>query len=365
MQKKTLGFLVINKKHENTYITEIAKRSEFYNIECVRFEPMSIDPASLLINGEKFDKPSQQWINSSFPIPYFIYDRCFYNSHQGSKKGKPIVEWLKKNPTTTFLGFGLPDKWKIYTSLRGQQTIDSYLPQTELLNDPIQVIKHLKVSGPCILKPINGSRGVGIIAVKQDSENITITYHKGHDKKTKNFSTLKDLSKWCEKLISQQAYLLQPLLPLTDANNYPFDIRLFLQKDQNGEWNLIEKGIRKGYHGSFLSNLNSGGDPLSFADWSQSLTYKQKYLLEDELATIIHSLPPLLEKQFKQLFEIGVDIGYAQDGSIWILDINSKPGRKTFTKTNPKLKERLYNAPLKYCQFLSNDTTAKGVEIND
>ncbi|WP_226670090.1 YheC/YheD family protein [Metabacillus litoralis] len=365
MQKKTLGFLVINKKHENTYITEIAKRSEPYNIECVRFEPTSIDPTSLMITGEKFEPKAQQWVDTSFSIPSFIYDRCFYNNQQASKKGKPIVEWLKKNPTTTFLGFGLPDKWKLYTSLLNDQTIDPYLPPTELLNDSIQVIKHLKLSGPCILKPIHGSRGVGIIAVKQSSDSITVTYHKGHDKKHKVFSSLKDLSKWCEKLILQQPYLLQPYLPLTDANNYPFDIRLFMQKDRNGEWHLIEKGVRKGYHGSFLSNLNSGGDPLRFQDWSQDLTHKQKYLLEDELSTIIDCLPPLLEEKFKQLFEIGVDIGYAKDGSIWILDINSKPGRKTFTKTNPHLKEQLYKAPLEYCQYLSKYNNVKGVETND
>lgn len=39
-------------------------------------------------------------------------------------------------------------------------------------------------------------------------------------------------------------------------------------------------------------------------------------------------LPSILENSFSALFEIGVDIGITPDGSLWILDVNSKPGEK-------------------------------------
>jgi glutathione synthase/RimK-type ligase-like ATP-grasp enzyme len=365
LEQVTLGFLVLSKKHENGYATEIAKRSSQFNIQCVRFEPKSINPSTLMIDGEKFDHHSQIWKRDLFPIPSFIYDRCFYHQKQLAQKSKPIVDWLKKYPQTTFLGFGLPDKWKIYTSLQSNSVISSYLPYTELIQNPSQILHQLKEASSCLLKPVNGSRGIGIVAVSYLGQSITITYHRGKIKKTKDFHTLKAFTEWCEKLIQQQTYLLQPLLPLLDKQRYPFDIRMFFQKDQEGKWDLVGKGVRKGYQGSFLSNLNSGGETHSYEDWSSALTSRQKILLEDELQTIAEHLPSSLEKKCNRLFEIGVDIGYANDGSVWILDMNSKPGRKTVTKTNPNSSERIFQAPLAYCNFLQKQTSLKGVEINE
>lgn len=364
MNQVTLGFLVVHIKHENTYITEVAKRSSSYPIDCVRFEPTSIDPVTLLINGEKFDVESNSWKEAMFPIPKYIYDRCFFHRKEVRQKSKPIVDWLKKYRETSFLGIGLPDKWAIYQALNTDLTISSYLPHTVMLKHPNEIMKHLKKHSSCLLKPRTGSRGAGIIAVFYDSKVIKIHYHHGRDKKTKHFNTIKDFTLWCKKLIEQRPYLLQPLLPLHDTSGYPFDIRLFVQKNHQGNWELLGKGIRRGYSGSFLSNLFSGGDSLSFDRFSLDLTDRQRILLEDELKTIIDHLPPLLEKKFHHLFELGIDIGYAQDGSVWILDINSKPGRKTIIETNPKLADRVYEAPLAYCQYLISKSQVKGVNLN-
>ncbi|QGQ44506.1 YheC/YheD family protein [Metabacillus sediminilitoris] len=365
MEPISLGFLVVNRKHENGYTTELAKRGQQFNIECVRFEPTSIDPSTLMISGEKFDYSIQKWVSDTFPIPSFIYDRCFYNRKESIKKSKPIVNWLKKNPQVTFLGFGLPDKWRIFSLLQSDPIISSYLPDTELVYHAEQILRRLKIDSSCLLKPVTGSRGNGIIAINQTSETITLTYHKGSDKKTKIFYSTKELSGWCEKLLHQQTYIMQPLLSLYDSHGYPFDIRLFLQKNQYGKWELVGKGVRKGYYGSFLSNLNAGGEPLTYEEWSSSLTPKQKVLLEDELNTIINQLPLLLENKCHRLFEIGIDIGYSKDGSVWILDMNSKPGRKTLIETNPQLAEKLYLAPFHYCLHLLKQDSQKGVEINE
>ncbi|MEH7081394.1 YheC/YheD family protein [Neobacillus drentensis] len=43
----------------------------------------------------------------------------------------------------------------------------------------------------------------------------------------------------------------------------------------------------------------------------------------------------------------------SENGSIWILDINSKPGRKVLLHTQPDIKETLTLAPLLYGKHLS------------
>ena len=352
LEQNTLGIMSVHLSHENGYVTEIAKRSALYGMNCVRFVPTSIDPIDLTITGETFDPSTQTWINDTFSIPPFIYDRCFYNQSHASKRCKPIVEWLKKNPTTTFLGYGLPDKWKIYSCIQKNNHLNSYLPDTELVQTPVQILSQLKNDSCCLLKPIIGSRGVGIVAIYQTPQEITITYHNGPDKKTRRFHSIERFTEWCDRLLKQQAYLLQPLLTLVDSEGYPFDIRILLQKDANGHWSQIEKGVRKGYQGSFLSNLTTGGEPITYEQWSGQLSPRQRFLLEDELTTITSLLPSLLEDSFGRLFELGIDIGYAKDGSIWVLDVNSKPGRKTFIETKPQLKQTFYESPLAYCKYL-------------
>ncbi|MFC0272109.1 YheC/YheD family protein [Metabacillus herbersteinensis] len=362
MDSTTLGFLTLNLNHENKYVTEIAKRSLHYKIECVRFEPTSISPANLEVKGEHYDHSAKEWMSSVFSIPPFIYDRCFYQKNQLSQKSKPIVEWLKNYHKTTFLGQGLPDKWKIHKALQKDSILSCYLPQTILVKDSVQIQQQLAAQGACLLKPINGSKGLGIFAVKLEKKFILLTYHIGRDKQNRKFPSLQEFGDWCQKLLQQNDYLLQPFLSLQDTQGYPFDIRLLLQKNEEGNWCLRGKGIRKGYYGSFLSNLNTGGESLIFEDWFNSLTAHNQVLVNDELKTISDRLPTILEGNFPNLFELGVDIGFAKDGSLWILDINSKPGRKVILQTKPNLEDTLYEAPLTYCRFLKKQSSLKGVE---
>lgn len=355
MERVTFGFLTVNEKHEQSYATEIAKRSEIYNIQCVRFNPTNIDPATLEIKGDVYDNQLNKWVSSTFNIPSYLYDRCFYQTNEQLKKGKPIVDWLKKNPQTTFLGFGLPNKWIVYETLKKDDALSSYLPETHVIQSVSNIKQFLLKNNSCLLKPINGSGGKGIIAVHYENKKVMITYHKGLDKKTKQFHTLSQFESFCQSLLKQNTYLIQPLLNLIDAHGYPFDIRIFLQKNKNGQWELVGKGIRKGYYGSFLSNLNSGGESISYDQWLTSLSATQKIIFEDEIHTICEKLPYFLEENIDHLFELGLDIGLAKDGSVWILDINSKPGRKLLLQTEQKLEEKLYTAPLAYCSYLSKN----------
>ncbi|MEH7544787.1 YheC/YheD family protein, partial [Neobacillus vireti] len=99
-----------------------------------------------------------------------------------------------------------------------------------------------------------------------------------------------------------------------------------------------------------------------FKEWLVSLPPAKAEYIREELTYILNCLPTTLESAFMPLFEIGVDIGIAKDGSIWILDINSKPGRKVLLSTNPELQESLYTQPLLYGKYLSEtDQTERKV----
>lgn len=349
----TFGFLSLHIDHEVEYATEIARRAGAFGITVYRFTPTSIRPNSEEIDGLIFNGEKQIWEHHTFQIPQFLYDRCFYHHDSISKKSMPIVAWLKNNPNTTFIGHGLPNKWHIYKTLIANPILKNYVPKTEKAISASQIISKLKKEARLLLKPESGSQGRGIIDVSIQKERILMKTHQNQTVVSKQFTDISRFIAWVEKRITSENYLIQSFLLLQDNSNQPFDIRVFLQKDADGNWVERGRGIRKGKKGSFISNISSGGEIILFTDWMKGLTNYQQIILQDEINTIINHLPQTLEASFSNLFEIGIDIGMDKDDRIWILDSNSKPGRKVIVKTNPLIQDVLYQAPLQYCLNLA------------
>ncbi|MCD7034834.1 YheC/YheD family protein [Metabacillus sp. GX 13764] len=349
---ETFGYMTVHPEHELSLSEELGKRCSAYGLSLFRFCPLDIDPVSLQAKGKRYKNGG--WENTEEPIPFYIYDRCFYGKGSRSAKSRPITEWLKKHPERVFLGKGLPSKWEVHEFLSSHPSLSFYMPETIKITHFEQISIFLLKERACLLKPAQGSQARGIIAVRMKGRSIEITYHAGKDRKTKSFAGMKDFEKWFNAYLKQSrlTYLLQPLLSLQNKNGYPFDIRTLLQKDENGEWQVRGKGIRSGYQGSFVSNLGSGGESSSFQEWIETYPRKMQYLINDELDTILRTLPEAMEERFSSLFELGLDIGFSKNGSLWILDVNSKPGHKLILKGAPEQAETLHCAPLAYCKHL-------------
>jgi hypothetical protein len=337
---------------ENSYINEIASLAESCEMEVFSFIPSKINPHTLQVKGKKFDSKTRCWLDNEFPIPAILYDRCFYGDDEHSKQCIPIVSWLKSRNDITFLGYGLPNKFELYEVLKNT-VLSAYLPATQSVSDTGIVLKELTTKKKVILKPINGSQGYGIYYLKKNDKNFHVKTEKHRKIISRIFPNETKLIQWLQPLISQRRYLLQPYLELSTNELQPFDIRILLQKGMEGKWGEIGRGIRIGSTGGILSNLSAGGSVITFSEWSSSLPSSKSEYIRQELEHILTNLPTILEKAFLPLFEIGVDIGIAKNGSIWILDVNSKPGRKVLMHTQPDLKETLNLAPLLYGKFLS------------
>lgn len=348
----TLGIMTLNMESEMTYFTELAKRAADYEMECLRFIPSKMDPHSHLVKGEKYDSHSGLWIGGEYPLPNLLYDRCFYGDDEHSKQCIPIVSWLKSRDDLTFLGYGLPNKLELYSALKNS-VLSPYLPASQFVSKAEFVLAELAKQKKLILKPINGSQGYGIYYLKKTQRNFHVKTEKQKKLISRIFPNETKLVQWLQPLIQHRSYLLQPYLELSNDELQPFDIRILMQKDERGQWIERGKGIRTGITGGLLSNLSAGGSVSSFDSWTASLAPAEKEYLRNELEYIMNHLSPLLEQEFPPLFELGIDIGIAKNGSIWILDVNSKPGRKVILSTSsPDLSETLYHAPLLYAKHL-------------
>lgn len=245
----------------------------------------------------------------------------------------------------------MPNKLELYEVLKNS-VLSPYLAISKPVLDSKIVLDELDKRKKVILKPVHGSQGFGIYYVKKNEKSFHVKTEKQKQIISRIFPNEAKLRQWLKQLTKQRSYLVQPYLELTNNELQPFDIRILLQKDEIGNWTERGKGIRKGSSGGVLSNLSVGGSVIDFELWSTSIPSTTKEFIRNELDYIKANLPKLLEKEFLPLFELGVDIGVARNGSIWILDVNSKPGRKVVLSTAPDLEDTLYFAPLLYGKHL-------------
>lgn len=351
----TFGIMTLNLESEAGYIHEIAARGQSCGMECFHFLPSNINPLTTQIQGRRFDANQQCWVEDEFPLPSLIYDRCFYGDDEHSKKCIPIVSWLKSREDITFLGFGLPNKLELYETL-SNSVLAPYLPHSQAIKDCLQVANALNIQKKIIIKPINGSQGYGIYYLKRNDKTIHVKTEKNKKIISRIFPNETKFFQWLQPLINFRPYLLQPYLELSNSSSQPFDIRILLQKDDQGLWVERGKGIRIGNAGGILSNLSAGGSVIDFASWLSTLSAAaNKEYIAAELNFITKKLPSVLEREILPLFEIGIDIGMAKNGALWILDVNSKPGRKVIMNTQPDLKDTLSLAPLLYGKYLSTN----------
>ncbi|MBU8880035.1 YheC/YheD family protein [Bacillus sp. FJAT-29790] len=349
----SFGLMTLNKNNEQTYFFELARRAHHFGIECFRFIPSLINPSTEKVNGDRFNPITSEWEPSEFPIPDVLYDRCFYGEDTHSKQCMAIVKWLKTRNDITFLGYGLPNKLELYEALQ-HSNLAPYLPKSKPLTSGESLIQELVAREPVVIKPVNGSQGHGIYYLEKAGKELIVRTDKRDKQITRTFTNIPDVISWLNQLIEKRSYLIQPYFELTNRSNHPFDIRTLLQKEENGIWTEIGKGIRTGKEGGIISNVSAGGTITTFDSWLNSLPSSQREFLHSEIKDILKSIPKIAEQEFPPLFELGVDIGVAKNGSVWILDINSKPGRKVVLETQPELSEKIYTAPLHFAKAITN-----------
>ncbi|HET7657916.1 MAG TPA: YheC/YheD family protein [Bacillales bacterium] len=356
----SFGIITLNQNQEERYFKNIGEYAAKLDLKVHQFVPNAIDPYTEQITGKTFDPGSGTWKAETFTIPDVLYDRCFYTSSQAYKTNAPIVEWLKNR--TLFLGFGLPNKSKVYQALQSEPYLNSYTIDTLRARKADFIIEELEKQRTLLLKPENGSQGKGILVLRKQPENFTVKTDRRGKTVQKTFLRKSQLKKWLDTQLVQTPFLIQPFLSLQNENQQPFDIRIVVQKNADGKWIERGRGVRIGKAGAIVSNLHSTGKIADFSQWLKTFSNTKRSFLEHEIASIIERVPPLLESSFGPLFELGLDIGIDQEDAVWVLEANSKPGHQTILQSGELNEKEIAQAPLQYARYLLKQKELKDNE---
>lgn len=298
------------------------------------------------------------WIRKWCPRPDIIYDRCLVHDRKQQLRKHRLLERLANEHPFVYLARGLAGKWAVYQALLECPEVAEHLPETALYQGRAQLDQWLQAhDGEAFLKPRNGTHGKRTLHVKWHlpRDEVRVVGRSGRNTVfRRRFSTKQAGLDWIDRFTGRQPFLVQPYLQLNSSDGEPFDVRVLMQKDAKGEWSLTGMAVRAGRKDSLTSNLHGGGTahralPFLIRELGES----EGKAAEAAIRKLSLLIPAYLETRFGRLAELGLDFGVDRQGRVWVLEVNSKPGRSSFFRIgDPDTARRSLENPIGYARYL-------------
>jgi glutathione synthase/RimK-type ligase-like ATP-grasp enzyme len=302
------------------------------------------------------DPDGKGWRQETAPLPEVVYDRHFASSAAELARYRTALRRLAaQEPAVPLLGGGLPGKLAVQRMLARDPALAPHLPPTAPLRSAGGLLAALERSGELFLKPDGGSQGRGAFRASAVAGGVVVRGRTPRNETfARRFARADDFAAWLMAAVGSRSYLIQPYLPLVDREGAAYDIRCLMQKDGSGRWQATGFAARRGKAGSVTANLHGGGA----AEPARTLLEREFGAAEAErigqtLKHIAERVPLVLEEQHGRLCELGIDFGVASGGSVWLIEVNSKPGRAAFARLgSQELRQASVENPLRYARAL-------------
>jgi hypothetical protein len=319
------------------------------------FSPEGIDWSRSVLAGYSYSHATQSWRKEELPLPHVVYDRFFASSEEASRSHRQQVRRLQE-ARIPFLARGLNGKWNVQRALSRSEELRRHLPPTAIVRGAQTVLEWLDRRTAVFLKPHSGTHGKGAARLTRCGTGYEAC---GRDARNApfelRFADDRSLAEWVARFTAGRRYLIQPYLRLDDEEGAACDIRALMQKDGRGQWRLSGMAVRRGQPGSVTSNLHGGGTALPVEPYLQARFGKPAAArILGTLKAAAERIPPVLEQHYGRQAELGIDLGVDRHGHVWIIEVNSKPGRSAFDVIADR-EARLASVelPVRYARFLA------------
>jgi hypothetical protein len=275
-------------------------------------------------------------------LPPVIHNRAMPMSREGRQR----LEALSQS-SLVFNGRTRYSKWKIHRILNKKKALQPYLPYT-LLFSKSSLSKMMERYSAIYVKPVSSSIGKGIIKVSRVSSRDWRIQTAGNIQTKK----MKKVYPYLRKRIGARSYIIQEAIPLAEYKGRPFDIRVSVQKNGHGVWQvtgMVGKVAGKGRH---VTNVAQGGRVIR-CDTLFSASGIPLEPTERSIKRISLKIAKRLEKKLKNLADVGLDMGVDQKGHPYFIEMNGRDLRYSFQEGGLQKKfYKTYENPVKYAKYL-------------
>ncbi len=364
MKKPIIGILVYRvgtKFQENKYFQALVREGRKLGATVFLFAHRDVINGST-VRGFTPAEDGTGWISAIYPRPDAVIDRC--------RRPVPEAKGFRKRHNYLFVNSKITNKWTMTQLFAKEDSLKRWIPQTRSFSRQ-NLSKMIEDYSMLYIKPGNGTGGRSVLklTIKTDGYEL-LGRTSRYQKRREHFKTFDSLyqyiSRWAEKeKIRNGMFMIQQGLDLGLLPNRVTDMRLLIQKDDHGKWDVTGQGMRIGGKNSPTSNLHGGGKAAT----TESILYKRfgekkANDIIQESHRLAHTIVTVVEKHFGRMMELGLDIGVDVKGRIWLIEVNPKPGRDVFKKMG-KIQQyrKTVQRPIQFAMYLVKTLKSKSQEL--
>ncbi|WP_171050847.1 YheC/YheD family protein [Bacillus sp. BHET2] len=277
--------------------------------------------------GVAFD--GQDWKLSQLPAPHVIYNRCHSRKAEGTPPYDKALTRTEEQEIHVFNSRFL-SKDEVYDALKDSPVLSEHLPKSVKGLDSLEEM--LTLYKDVFVKRINGSKGRYIMRIQKNDSDFLMHQNSFSDESPLTFHTFNALSvqirSWCKR----SSYLVQETIPFLTVEGCSLDFRFLCHLNQEEEWEIISSIARVSSKDQFVANVDQGGrieKPLSVLN--TLFSQKQSIAIANEMRQLCKSSAKLLSESIDGHFaEFGMDVGIDGEGKPWLIEVNSKPSKRTY-----------------------------------
>jgi len=358
-QRPMIGILTMDEPKEmfrgnrNNFIDIIRTGSEMGVPVCV------VTVKDLRLKGNKmigytYDLVTKSWRRQTISLPHVLYNRIPQREDEAKPEVQLTLKACLKHPQVRLFNPSFFNKWSLFEWLSKGKTTAKYIPLTRKLTSSSELESMLKTHRAVYMKPVSGKAGKGImkaerVSVKSPKKTeylLSIQEAKGGQ--VLRFAKMADMWEKIKEEIGNEVYIAQKAIPIVKHKNRPFDLRLLVQKDYNGRWDITGIGARLAGKMSITTHVPRGGsidDPERLLS-STFGTEGAKRILARARKAALAIARQVERKSGQMLGEMSMDMGVDVHGGIWFFEANSKPMKFDEAHIRKKSLERIIHYSL-------------------
>ncbi len=290
------------------HVAESATKVPGYVLDCGEFVPTTSEVP--LVNGN--------WT---------------YQTRRLLEKGmgyRRFVDWAEERDIGVYVPYAFSelvhDKYDTYKLVRAHhETLHPYCEPYR--HSHRQLERFIESSPLTFIKPCAGSKGDRIVTLRRDSNGLMVTHYEAGRQQRFAAKTLGQASEFIGRLTKNKAtYVIEHGIDTLPYGHCVFDIRVVMVHDGRA-WTWFSES-RLSAHGSDVSNVSQGGASIVTEDLLNAVldgeaAQQKLHEIESEsfaLAAYLETLHP------GGLMEIAFDFVLDREASLYLVEINTKPG---------------------------------------
>lgn len=299
------------------------------------FKLSDIDWDQLKVYGYHWDS-NNVWTKYTYPLSEVIYDRCFGKEGRNNAYSLRTIIAEKGLSIKLFNNVIKITKSDTYQHLVNYHKASKHLPIFSHYSNKklIQFINNYK---SVYIKPDKLYKGQGVMKATREEGNYLLSFR---SENSNNKIVCKDFYSLLQHLdlllLENNKYVLQTQIQLATFLGNHFDVRVMLQKKDSSLWEVTGINARIAPVGSVITSPRSGGSVLKIKDVLALPFPGREYKIIEEIKALSIEIGKKMEEKYGLLGELGIDLGIDVNGKVWIIEVNGRPLKVSFTALKDK-----------------------------